>query len=247
LLAQAPIVALLLTVVASPDSFLPLQLVGTQQVLLMLTLAAIWFGTINAAREIVKERAVYLRERMVNLRIWPYVLSKFSVLAVLAVAQSLVLLWIVTLKTPHLPAQGLIFAASLDMYVTLLLTSLAGIAGGLLISSLVSSADRAMSIVPVVLIAEVIFSGGPFDLQGLASLFSFLAISHWCLAALGSIANLNAMEAQLPTHLDDWPKLMFSSPDGIHLLGYWLVLLGFTVALLVGTYAALRRKDARVA
>lgn len=247
LLAQAPIVALLLIVVASGDSFTPAAFGGTQQVLLMLTLAAIWFGTINAAREIVKERPIYLRERMVNLRIWPYVLSKFSVLAALSLAQAFVLLWIVTLKTPHLPAQGILTAASLEMYVTLALTALAGVAGGLLISSLVSSSDRAMSIVPVILIAQVIFSGGPFDLGGVAGLFSLLAISRWCLAALGSTVNLNGLYAQLPTHLDDWPKTMYSSPGAAHLLGYWLALLAFTGLLLVETYLSLRRGDSKVA
>jgi len=40
---------------------------------------------------------------------------------------------------------------------------------------------------------------------------------------------------------------MFSAPDPAHLLGYWLVLAAFTVVLLVGAYASLRRGDARAA
>lgn len=247
LLAQAPVVALLLTLVTPTDTYTPPQFGSTQQVLFMLTLAAIWFGTINAAREIVKERAVYLRERMINLRVWPYVLSKFAVLAALSTVQVLLLLWIVSLKTAHLPAQGILLPAPLEMYVTLTLTALAGAAGGLLLSSLVSSSDRAMSIVPVVLIAQVIFSGSVFDLLGGAKIFSYLAISHWCLAALGSTVDLNGLEAQLPAPVDGWPKEMFSTPDPAHLLGYWLVLAAFTVVLLMGAYASLRRGDARAA
>ncbi len=243
LLAQAPIVGLLLALVASAQSFNPAQPFPTEQVLLMLTLAAIWFGTINAAREIVKERPIYLRERMVTVRIWPYVLSKFSVLCLLSLVQALILLWIVSLKTTHLPAQGILLPASVEIYVTLALTSLAGLAGGLLISSLVSSADRAMSIVPVILIAQVIFSGGVFNLAGPSSALALLSISRWCLAALGSTADLNTLAASLPVKPDDWPKMMYSSPDAGHLLGYWLVLAGFTGCFLLGTYASLRRKD----
>ncbi len=41
-----------------------------------LVVAAVWFGTSNAAREIVSERAIYLRERMVNLGLVNYVLSQ---------------------------------------------------------------------------------------------------------------------------------------------------------------------------
>lgn len=247
LLAQAPIVGLLLFFVTPADIYTAPQLGSTEQVLFLFSLAAIWFGTINAAREIVKERPVYLRERMVNLRVWPYVLSKFSVLAVLSVVQALALLVIVSIKTNQMPAQGILplFPASLEMYITLVLTSLAGVAGGLLVSSLVSSADRAMSIVPVVLIAQVIFSGSVFDLLGGAQLLSYLAISHWCLAALGSTVDLNGLETRLPTPVNGWPKEMFGSPDALHLLGYWVILLAFTGALLVGTYASLRRRDAK--
>jgi len=76
-----------------------------------LTVAALWFGTSNAAREIVKERAVYLRERLINLRLFPYILSKVGVLTVLAILQTVALFWIVRLKTPHLPAQGILLPA----------------------------------------------------------------------------------------------------------------------------------------
>ena len=47
--------------------------------------AAVWFGTSNAAREIVSERAIYLRERMVNLGLFNYVFSKFLLLSLVCV------------------------------------------------------------------------------------------------------------------------------------------------------------------
>src|SRR4030095_1913174 len=40
-----------------------------------LVVAAVWFGTSNAAREVVSERAIYMRERMVNLKLGNYVMS----------------------------------------------------------------------------------------------------------------------------------------------------------------------------
>ncbi len=50
-----------------------------------LVVAAVWFGTSNAAREIVSERAIYMRERMVNLRLFNYVFSKFILLSLFCV------------------------------------------------------------------------------------------------------------------------------------------------------------------
>jgi hypothetical protein len=60
-----------------------------------LVVAAVWFGTSNAAREVVSERAIFRRERMVNLSVVNYALSKFLVLSVLCVIQCAVLLSIV--------------------------------------------------------------------------------------------------------------------------------------------------------
>jgi phosphatidylserine/phosphatidylglycerophosphate/cardiolipin synthase-like enzyme len=145
------------------------------------------------------------------------------------------------------------------MVVTLVLCALAGLFGGLLISSLVRTSDRAMSIVPIVLIPQVVFSGAVFDLSGWAKALSYLTVSHWCLAALGSTVRLNEMATRvavngqavtlarpgtpLPDVVANWPKEMYSSPDGVHLLGYWGALLLSCVLCLLGTYAALRRGD----
>jgi hypothetical protein len=60
-----------------------------------LVVAAVWFGTSNAAREIVAERAIYLRERMVNLGLINYVLSKYVLLAFFCIVQCTMLLAIV--------------------------------------------------------------------------------------------------------------------------------------------------------
>jgi ABC transport system ATP-binding/permease protein len=55
----------------------------------MLVLSAIWFGCLNAARELVKELPIYLRERSVNLSLGPYLASKLVPLAVLCALQCL--------------------------------------------------------------------------------------------------------------------------------------------------------------
>lgn len=259
LMAQTPLVATALTLVTARELYTGPKINNTQQILLMLSIATLWFGTTNAAREIVKERPVYLRERLVNLRLFPYILSKAGVLAALGIVQVLALFAIVSLKTPYLPARGILLPAPLEMVISLCLCALAGLFGGLLISSLVRTTDRAMSIVPIVLIPQVVFSGAVFDLTGWAKPLSYLTVSHWCLAALGSTVRLNEMASRvavnghtvtltrpgtpLPDVIANWPKEMYSSPDGAHLLGYWGALLLCCVLCLVGTYAALRRGD----
>ncbi|MCZ7674260.1 MAG: ABC transporter permease [Chloroflexi bacterium] len=66
------------------------QVVGsTQRVLFIMALAGSLLGLFAASYEIVKEEPIYQRERMVNLKIGPYLLSKMVVLAGFAFGTSL--------------------------------------------------------------------------------------------------------------------------------------------------------------
>jgi len=150
----------------------------TSTMFLIMSLSALWFGCSNAAREITKESSIFARERMVNLKVIPYIASKFFVLQWLALLQVSTMLTIVyffrsgyTLpQSPAVCARWNIQACSLlildgvpgDYWLHLLnlyLTALGGIGLGLLISALAGNSDKAMSLVPLVLIPQVLFSG----------------------------------------------------------------------------------------
>ena len=121
-----------------------------------LAIAALWFGTSNAAREIVAEQAIYRRERMVNLSIFNYVMSKFTLLSLLCVAQCTVLLTIV------FAALGL-GDGSPEAYVTMLafmvVTAMCAASIGLLLSTVVVSSEAAMALTPIALIPQVVLGG----------------------------------------------------------------------------------------
>jgi ABC-type transport system involved in multi-copper enzyme maturation permease subunit len=117
--------------------------------------AAVWFGTSNAAREIVSERAIYKRERMVNLKLFNYVFSKFVLLSLFCVIQCTVLLAIVFFALGYNGGPQA-FAISL---VTMTVTAMNSVAVGLLLSTLVSSAEAAMALTPIALIPQVVLGG----------------------------------------------------------------------------------------
>jgi hypothetical protein len=120
-----------------------------------LVVAAVWFGTSNAAREIVSERAIYMRERMVNLGLFNYVFSKFVLLSLFCVIQCTVLLAIVFFSLGY-NGGILAFAVSLG---TLTATAMNSVAVGLLLSTLVTSAEAAMALTPIALIPQVVLGG----------------------------------------------------------------------------------------
>ncbi|HEY7908672.1 MAG TPA: FHA domain-containing protein, partial [Thermomicrobiales bacterium] len=67
----------------------------------LIVIVALWFGVSNSAREIVKEASIFRRERMVNLRLGPYLASKFVVLMGLCFIQNFVMLGILGLLSPY--------------------------------------------------------------------------------------------------------------------------------------------------
>jgi ABC transport system ATP-binding/permease protein len=117
--------------------------------------SCVWFGTSNAAREIVTERAIYLRERMVNLRLFNYLMSKYILLSFFCLIQCTMLLAIVFL-TLGFRGGPVAFAVELGNLVALAMNATAL---GLVVSTLVASAEAAMALTPIALIPQVVLGG----------------------------------------------------------------------------------------
>jgi ABC-type multidrug transport system ATPase subunit/pSer/pThr/pTyr-binding forkhead associated (FHA) protein len=235
--------------------------------LFFLVVAAVWFGTSNAAREIVSERAIYKRERMVNLRLFNYVFSKFLLLSVFCIIQCTVLLAIVFFSL-GLPGGPEAFAVELGV---LTVTALNSVAVGLLLSSLVDSSEAAMALTPIALIPQVVLGGlmVPMTTNPLLEWPMYVVPARWGFE--GIIARHRAAITGDPAWLIDLGKPDLSSaPDFISggrfdcataqmasrdLIGAWgfthydqawlapTVLGGMTLALLITILVILRQKD----
>jgi hypothetical protein len=120
-----------------------------------LVVAAVWFGTSNAAREIVGERAIYLRERMVNLGLVKYVLSKYVLLSLFCVIQCTLLLGI-TFFALGFNGGPQAFLLELAVMIT---TAMNAAAIGLMLSTVVASSEAAMALTPIALIPQVVMGG----------------------------------------------------------------------------------------
>jgi len=152
-------------------------------ILFLLAMTAVWFGCSNAARELVKERAIYLRERMVNLGLVPYVLSKVVVLAAFALIQCVLLLFILDVWF-GVPGSMVLLLGGM------LLASLVGILLGLALSALVGSADRAMTLLPILLIPQVLFTipAVQMDMKGPAGIVARAMPTWWAYDMLRRVA-----------------------------------------------------------
>lgn len=115
-----------------------------------------------------------------------------------------------------------------------MLTSWATIAIGLVVSTLARSVDQATSLIPLLLIPQLLFGAALVPLarmsqpvQGLSDLM----VSRWAFAGAGHVVAMNARLVQAPqvTALSGYGTTFFSLNQSIAAI----VLLGFTAGLLL--------------
>jgi ABC-type multidrug transport system ATPase subunit/pSer/pThr/pTyr-binding forkhead associated (FHA) protein len=227
---------------------------GAQKILFIMAFAAIVFGSLNGSREIVKERAIYQRERAVNLSIAPYLFSKIVVLGTFSLLQSLLLVFLVHIKSPLGQTHSILLPAFIEIFITMSLTSLAGLMTGLLISAVVPNNDRAMSLMPLPLIPQVVFAGVIFNLDdpSVLQIIGALFPVRWAMAAMGSTIGLHgdllrtdnfSFQGLQFTHVEITPADQFAAAT--HLLLCWVALILITAVQIGAIVWCLKRRDVR--
>jgi ABC-type multidrug transport system ATPase subunit len=194
--------------------------------------AAVWFGMINSVRELVKERTIWRREHLVGARVPAYLASKVLVLGLLGAFQSLSSVIVIQL-TLGLPTGSPLGPSFGTIFVTLWLANMAGMSIGLVTSAMAPSSDRAMSVVPYLLITQLVLCGVLFPL-GALKFVSYFIPARWAVSALGGIAGLNAVA------LHQTPGLYPSSAGG--LIANCLVLSVLTLAGIAVSAKVLKRE-----
>jgi ABC-type multidrug transport system ATPase subunit len=238
-LAIMPIViGLLLRAVPSPEGLAgkPGTNGDAESLLLVLIIGACFIGAANSVRELVKERSIYARERAAGLSSGTYLFSKIIVLGVISGLQALLLV-VLGLFGRQMPAHGSLIKSLplVEIALAIVVLSLASMALGLLVSSIVSTSEKAMPLLVMLAIAQVILSGGVLPLNGKIGLnqLSWIAPSRWGFAATASTVKLNVISP---------PVSGLPDPVWDHKPVIWLLDMGLMVVLaLVFTLIAWRR------
>ena len=217
------------------------------RLLFIFSCVAIWIGLSNSIREIVKEAAIYFRERLLNLRLLPYLASKLLIRGGLALAQT-ILIAAVVLLVFEAPESELV-PWYLGFAITTFLTLLASTSLSLMLSAMVKTENEGNGILPLIMIPQIIFSGVLFNLEGWSSKLSWLMLSRWSIGAYGSLADVNAMAPQpnqilteeiindifkaTPVYETTWNNL------GLN----WGILIAHTLIYVIVALIVQRRKD----
>ncbi len=199
MLAIAPLIGVMDLVMWKESPFKVLGGNATQGIVMMflLSLICILVGAVASMREIVKEADIYRRERMVTLKIVPYVLSKVWIGVLLALYQAVV--FIITKRLAIGWPDTANTAA--NVFVTLFLATLSGMSLGLLISAVAPNQNVAPLLLILVLVPQFMFAGAmmPLSTFGAAGkIMSYITTTKWGFESLVTISKLGVDVAKDP-------------------------------------------------
>ena len=149
--------------------------------LIILTNTTMLVGGLSFMRELVKEREIYKRERMVNLKLFPYIMSKIWIALLLAVYQT-ICYTAIRYTAFDMPGGFEEFAL---FFVTVYLLITAGMMLGLFASALAPNANAAPLLLIMFIIPQMVLSGAmmPFPAPARAP-----ASSSWAFQAIIGIS-----------------------------------------------------------
>ena len=165
---------------------------GTLMSAFALTCVAVWNGCFNSIQVICRERDVVKRDHRSGMHISSYVAAHLIYQAVLCLLQTAITVYVCLLVGVQFPENGLFTPwMTVDMGITLFLITFASDALALWVSSLAHTTTAAMTIMPFVLIFQLVFSGGMLTLPEWCGPLSDLTISKYGLTAVAAQADYN--------------------------------------------------------
>ena len=210
-----------------------------QQLLLVLIIGACLMGSAAAVRELVKERAIYRRERAIGLTIGAYVASKVVVLTVITGLQA-VLFTVLGLLGRNPPDDPVIMTSGvMEILLAVLCVTVTSMLVGLVISASIDNADRGMPLLVLVIMIQLIFCGGLFAVYDRPVLeqLSWFVPARWGFSMTAATTDLSAITRGVPD-----PSWAHTATTWLVNAGLLLVIAAVLIALLMHL---LRRLDPR--
>ncbi len=192
-LPMGAIIASVVTFVVGANLFVTQE--GTLMGAFALVCVCIWNGFFNSIQVVCRERGIVKREHRSGMHISSYIMAQMIYQFMLCLAQTVITLVICNLSGVQFPQQGIISGQGiLDVGITLLLITFAADMMALMVSCVVRTTTTAMTVMPFLLIFQLVFSGGFFQLAGFAKKITVLTISRWGLDSLCAVGRYNELK-----------------------------------------------------
>lgn len=166
------------------------------QILVLLNVGAVFMGTALTIRDLIGERAIFLREQAVGLSTTAYLLAKVCVYTVFALVQSAIVTVIALLGKPGPKESAVVLGSSaLELYADIAATTVASAMLGLVLSSLAKTSEQIMPLLVVAVMSQLVFSGGMIPVTNRLGLdqMSWATPARWGFATSASTVDLTKL------------------------------------------------------
>ena len=189
---MAALIAGLLAYVIRTDFMKTME--GTLKGSFAIACVGLWNGCFNSIQVICRERDIVKREHRSGLHISSYIIAHMIYQAVLCLGQTVILLYVFRLLEIRFPEEGFLTPwFRLDLGITVFLITYAADMLALLISAVVRTTTGAMTVMPFILIFQLVFSGGIFSLPSWTKPVTKLTLSNYGLRCICAQADYNSL------------------------------------------------------
>ena len=191
-LPMSAVIAALVAFAVGANIFKTME--GTMMGTFALACICIWNGFFNSIQMICRERAIVKREHRAGLHITSYVAAHMIYQMVLCVLQVVITLGVLRIMSIKMPERSMFTPwPEADLGISLFLITYCADMLALLVSAFAKTTTTAMTIMPFLLIVQLLFSGGFFNLPQEATPFTYLTATKWGLTAMCAQGDYNSL------------------------------------------------------
>lgn len=194
-LPMSALIAFLVTYVLGEKMFRNMEF--TKYGSLAVVCVCIWNGMFNSIQVICKERDIIKREHRAGLHISSYIMAHMIYQAVICLIQVIITIVIFKLFGMYFPPTGLVTGVfTLDLGISMFLMTYAADMLALMTSCFSHTTMTAMTLMPFLLVIQLVFAGSIFPLNkpGAKFLANF-TISNWGINAVNIVADYNDQDS----------------------------------------------------
>ncbi|HEV7493610.1 FHA domain-containing protein [Baekduia sp.] len=236
----AAAVAALVALVFGRDVFVPGpdKVTKGAQLLFAMMFVVMMFAVSSAARDLVRERSVFLRERALGVPVVAYAVSKLVVLGAVATVEATVLCGVTVALAP-LHAATLIY---LEIFGVVAATAIVGVALGLVLSACARTEAQATTVMSFAFVPQLLLAGAIVSLEHMSAIkwAAQIVPVRWAYAGAGSAVDLYSRHAPGD---DGFLRFYGSSFFSVSPLRLVLVFVAFVTGLGVLLVLRLRRES----
>lgn len=190
---MAALIAGLVAYVVGQNMFKTME--GTLMASLALACICLWNGCFNSIQVVCRERDIVKREHRDGMHISSYIVAHMIYQAFLCFLQTIITVFVCKVAGMQLPTQGFITSSFyVDFGITIFLVTYAADMMALMISCIAKTTTAAMTIMPFLLIFELLFSGSMFGLSGTLEKMTDLSIAKWGIRCFCAQADYNSQQ-----------------------------------------------------